>query len=234
MKHAKKTIFLGAAVALSAVLVGCATAQKADSGLTGKAAQYAAMTPEELAEHLIFAEGGIKLDEATQEGGNVVGRQQQDSLQMACSGGGRADLTPESTARVIAISRASTVKPEGGIKLGDWKAGNTIARSGYGFRVGHKDDNHSKRDPGGNCYACHQMDPNEPTYGTLGPSLKHYGKIRGTSDAVLNYAYEVIYSPHTYFPCTHMPRFGANGVLTQKQIADVMAYLLDPASPVNQ
>jgi sulfur-oxidizing protein SoxX len=31
-----------------------------------------------------------------------------------------------------------------------------------------------------------------------------------------------------------MPRFGYHGVLTQQQISDVMAYLLDPASPVNQ
>ena len=31
-----------------------------------------------------------------------------------------------------------------------------------------------------------------------------------------------------------MPRFGANGVLTREQIGDVMAYLLDPQSPVNR
>lgn len=230
MKRVKRLTYLGVALASSTILVACAGEQK----LTGKAAEYAQMTPEALAEHLIFAEGGIKLDEATQEGGTVLERQRQDEVQKICSGGGRAGLTAESTARLIEASRSSTVKPEGGVKLGDWKAGEAVARSGFGFRVGHRDDDHSSRDPGGNCYACHQMDPNEPTYGTLGPSLMNYGKIRGTSDAVLNYAYEVIYSPHTYFPCTHMPRFGANGVLTQTQIADVMAYLLDPESPVNQ
>jgi len=31
-----------------------------------------------------------------------------------------------------------------------------------------------------------------------------------------------------------MPRFGAAGILTEKQLKDVMALLLDPASPVNQ
>jgi sulfur-oxidizing protein SoxX len=31
-----------------------------------------------------------------------------------------------------------------------------------------------------------------------------------------------------------MPRFGANGFLTQEQIADVMAYVMHPQSPVNQ
>ena len=106
--------------------------------------------------------------------------------------------------------------------------------SGFGFRVGHRTDDHSNRQPGGNCYACHQLDPKEIAFGTLGPSLTGYGKMRGTSEAILNYTYEVIYAAHTHFPCTHMPRFGANGVLSEQQIADVMAYLLDPWSPVNQ
>ena len=36
------------------------------------------------------------------------------------------------------------------------------------------------------------------------------------------------------FPCTNMPRLGANGVLSQEKISHILAYLLDPASPVNQ
>jgi sulfur-oxidizing protein SoxX len=43
-----------------------------------------------------------------------------------------------------------------------------------------------------------------------------------------------VYNAHAYFPCTNMPRFGANGFLNKDQITDVMAYLLDPESPVNQ
>jgi sulfur-oxidizing protein SoxX len=31
-----------------------------------------------------------------------------------------------------------------------------------------------------------------------------------------------------------MPRFGAAGILTEAQMKDVMALLLDPKSPVNQ
>ena len=206
----------------------------ADDTLTGKAAEYAEMTPEALAERLIMEENGIKLDEPVQEGGTVLNRQTQDELQQICSGEGRAGLTTETTAQVLALSKASTQLPEGGIRLGDWRKGEEVARSGYGFRVGHKDDSHEKRDPGGNCYACHQMDPEEYTYGSLGPSLKNFGKMRGNSPQTREYLYNVIYSPHTYFPCTHMPRFGTNGVLTQQQIADVMAYLLDPESPVNK
>ena len=44
----------------------------------------------------------------------------------------------------------------------------------------------------------------------------------------------MIYNPNATFPCTNMPRFGANGILTEQQIADVMAYLFDPASLVNK
>jgi sulfur-oxidizing protein SoxX len=31
-----------------------------------------------------------------------------------------------------------------------------------------------------------------------------------------------------------MPRQGANGLLSQEQILDVLAYLFDPESPVNK
>jgi sulfur-oxidizing protein SoxX len=31
-----------------------------------------------------------------------------------------------------------------------------------------------------------------------------------------------------------MPRFGQNGILTEQQIKDVVALLMDPKSPVNQ
>ncbi len=31
-----------------------------------------------------------------------------------------------------------------------------------------------------------------------------------------------------------MPRFGHRGILTEQQMKDVMAYLFDAASPVNQ
>jgi sulfur-oxidizing protein SoxX len=34
--------------------------------------------------------------------------------------------------------------------------------------------------------------------------------------------------------CSNMPRFGHFNLLTEKQMQDVMALLLDPNSPVNQ
>ncbi|MBZ0071111.1 MAG: sulfur oxidation c-type cytochrome SoxX [Thiohalobacteraceae bacterium] len=199
-----------------------------------KGADYTAMTPEQLADYLIFDANGFVLDAKTQEGGVSRDRMIQDEIQKICSASKDAPLDSETQAKVIGLAQASIVYPEDGIKLGDWKKGNEVARSGYGFRIGHRVDDHSKEAPGGNCYACHEMDPQEFTFGTVGLSLKNYGKLRGTSEQILKYTYDMIYNAHAYFPCTRMPRFGSNGVLTQEQIRDVMAYLLDPESPVNQ
>jgi sulfur-oxidizing protein SoxX len=218
---------LGAALALGG---GTALAQEAAKDKP----DYTAMSAEELAEYLIFEAKGFDLDEATQEGGTVRERLQQDKIQELCSvmGGGRPD--GDTLTEVREVARGTVALPEGGIELGDWKKGEAVARSGYGFRVGHKDDVHGPESPpGGNCYACHQLDPEEIAYGTLGPSLTKYGQ-RGTSEVMLEYTYTAIANPHVTFPCTQMPRFGTNGILTQQQILDVMAYLMAPDSPVNK
>lgn len=229
-------VTLALTVALGLAVCAC-TPTRADNAAEPTSPDYTAMTANELAEYLIFEDEGFFLDQKTQEGGTVRDRQTQDEIQSICSVTGqtaRGALQGQDTVRVMNAARESFTYPEGGIKLGDWEKGAQIARSGYGWRVGHKTDDHSEREPGGNCYACHQMDPDAVAYGNLGPSLKGYGKARGTSEAILKYTYEVIYNPHAYFVCTQMPRFGANEVLTDQQIADVMAYLLDPESPVNQ
>jgi sulfur-oxidizing protein SoxX len=200
----------------------------------GDKVDYTSMSPEALADYLIFDAGGFKLDQETQEGGTVRDRLEQDGIQKTCSPLHGARPEGDTATRVITMAREAVVYPQGGIKLGDWKKGEALARSGFGYRVGHKTDDHGDGEPGGNCYACHELDPDEIAYGTLGPSLKGYGKARGTDEAMLKYTYEVIYSPHIYFPCTKMPRFGANGFLTMEQIADIMAYVMHPESPVNQ
>lgn len=229
----KTSITTGLAALGSMFVIGCAIAETTKAGPADKP-DYTAMSANELAEYLVFKANGFKLDQPTQEGGTAHDRMTQDENQKACSvvGGGKPEAA--TTAKVNAIARQSIVYPDGGIKLGDWKKGEAVARSGYGFRIGHKPDDHSKREPGGNCYACHELDPNEIAFGTLGPSLKGFGKKRGTGETTLKYTYEVVYNAHSFFPCTNMPRFGANGFLTQKQILDAMAYLLDPESPVNQ
>lgn len=194
---------------------------------------YTKMTPEELAEYLIFETDSFKLDQEVQEGGTARQRMVQDELQKTCSGvdGARPDM--ETLLKVSTQARDSIVYPEDGIKLGDWKRGAELAWSGYGFRVGHKTDDHENNEVGGNCYNCHQIGTDR-TGGTIGPSLVGFGRIRGSSDAIKKYTYDVIYNSHSAFPCTNMPRFGASEYLDQQAIADIMAYLLDPESPVNQ
>ncbi|MBK5931828.1 sulfur oxidation c-type cytochrome SoxX [Halochromatium salexigens] len=194
---------------------------------------YTEMTPEELAEYLIFESDSFKLDQEVQEGGTARQRMVQDKLQKTCSvvGGGRPDM--ETLLEISKMARESIVYPEDGIELGDWKRGAELAWSGYGYRVGHKTDDHENNEVGGNCYNCHQIGTDR-TGGSLGPSLVGFGRIRGTSDAIKKYTYDVIYNSHSAFPCTNMPRFGASGYLDQQAIADIMAYLLDPESPVNQ
>ncbi|MFN4263631.1 MAG: sulfur oxidation c-type cytochrome SoxX [Thioalkalivibrionaceae bacterium] len=196
--------------------------------------QYLGMSPAEMAEKIIMESGSLNLAEPTQDGRTARERMQQDEAQRLCSTTRGEAPDAELAGQVIALARESITRPEGGVQLGDWRRGEAIAREGAGFRVGTRVDNHANRAPGGNCYACHAMSPNEIAYGTLGPSLTGYGKTRGTSEAMLNYVYEVVYNSHTYFPCSNMPRFGAAGVLTHEQILDAMAYLLDPESPVNQ
>lgn len=194
---------------------------------------YTKMTPEELAEYLILESGNPNLDQEVQEGGTARKRMVQDEIQKICSvlGGGQPDM--ETLLEVSKKARETIVYPEDGIKLGDWKRGRDLAWSGYGFRIGHRVDDHVKNDIGGNCYNCHQIGTDR-TGGTIGPSLVGFGRIRGTSDAMMEYTYNVIYNSHSAFPCTNMPRFGPGGYLDQQSIADIMAYLLDPESPVNQ
>ena len=105
-----------------------------------------------------------------------------------------------------------------------------MAQNGRGLQFTDKADTVN----GGNCYACHQLTKSEISFGNIGPSLYHYGKLRGDSTEVVKYTWAKVYDSHSYTACSNMPRFGAAGILTEKQLKDVMALLLDPASPVNQ
>ena len=202
---------------------------------SGKKVDYTSMSAEQLAEHLMFEAKGFDVDHKTQEGGTVRDRLTQDELQKTCSklkGGPVDEATAE---KVTQMAMKSMVYPDGGIKLGDWKKGQALAENAYGFRVGHKDDDHSKRETGGMCMNCHQLEQTKvDRSGTLGVRLIGYGKSVGSGEDAMKHVYHAIYNPHALFPCTNMPRFGANGVLTQQKIADLMAYLLDPESPVNK
>ena len=125
---------------------------------------------------------------------------------------------------------ASIVYPPDNSFVGDWKKGEALAQSGYGLRF---TDYPPRQANGGNCYACHQLTKKEVSYGTLGPSLSEYGKLREFKPEAVKATYEKIYNSHAAFPCSTMPRFGTNKVLTIEQIKDAVALLMSPESPVN-
>ncbi|MGB6101066.1 MAG: sulfur oxidation c-type cytochrome SoxX [Comamonas sp.] len=127
--------------------------------------------------------------------------------------------------------------PANGKYLGDWKSGEKIAQSGRGRTWNDKADSAN----GGNCYNCHQISKEEISYGTIGPSLYHYARLKGVSDPnspeaqeIVKYTWGKIWNAKAYNACSNMPRAGAKGVLTQAQVADIVALLLDPKSPVNR
>jgi sulfur-oxidizing protein SoxX len=156
---------------------------------------------------------------------------QQDETQALCSKYPRG--VPEAIASKIEKSQQATIRyPASGNLMGDWREGEKIAQDGWGLRF--TDTGQPNRTNGGNCYACHQLAPQELSYGTLGPSLYQFGKVRGYGLEIQKYAYGKVYNAEAYSACTGMPRFGHNGILTEQQIKDVVALLMDPASPVNQ
>ena len=126
--------------------------------------------------------------------------------------------------------QATIVYPPDNNLMGDWKRGEALAQSGYGLRF---TDYPPRQANGGNCYACHQLTRKEVSFGTLGPSLSEYGKLRDFKPEAVKATYEKIYNSHAAFPCSTMPRFGANKVLTIEQIKDAVALLMSPESPVN-
>jgi sulfur-oxidizing protein SoxX len=203
----------------AAVLAGCAAvADKPD---------YDAMLDQVLKSS--FRDQGIaKLD-----------RLKQDTANDLCSSAMGKDL-PDATAKAIEVENLKTVKlPADGKFIGDWKTGEKLAQNGRGMTW--SDDSAATSANGGNCYNCHQIDKAEISYGTIGPSLYNYGKIRGVSDPsgaaarpIVEYTWGKLYNAKAYNACSAMPRFGHVGMLDEKQLKDLMALLLDPKSPVNQ
>lgn len=50
----------------------------------------------------------------------------------------------------------------------------------------------------------------------------------------MKYTWGKLYNAKAFNSCTNMPRFGQQGILTEAQMKDLMALLLDPNSPVNK
>jgi sulfur-oxidizing protein SoxX len=157
-------------------------------------------------------------------------RLDQDETQRLCSEYAGRSLPAPVAERIRQANLATIRYPADGKLVGDWKSGEKIAQSGQGFQ--YSDD--AAKPAGANCYACHQLTPQELSYGTIGPSLYRFGKLRGYSDETRKYAWQKVYNAEAFAACSNMPRFGQHHILTEQQIRDVVALLVDPASPVNQ
>ena len=164
-------------------------------------------------------------------------RLDQDLGQKACSS---AESPPDAVAKQIEAEALATVRwPQGGNYIGDWRVGERLAQNGRGMTW--TDGSAATSANGGQCYNCHQVDKQEISFGTIGPSLWNYGKLRGVKDlndpaaaAIIQYTWGKLWNSKAYSACSNMPRFGHAKLLDEQQIRDVMALLLDPKSPVNQ
>ncbi len=211
-----KTKYTLAGLAAAAVVTGCASSgsrQDLD-------AEFAAMMKAS------FRDQGIaRTDRLTQDLG-----------QAACS-----SPTPpaaEVAKRIEAESLATIKWPADGRYIGDWAAGEKLAQSGRGMTWSDKSTDTAGN--GGQCYNCHQIDKKELSFGTIGPSLYNYGKLRGVNDLsspgsapIIQYTWGKLWNSKAYAACSNMPRFGHMKLLNEAQLRDLMALLLDPRSPVN-
>ena len=214
-----KPLMLAAPIAAAIVLAGCSTGMSS--------ADYDKLAAE--------------VTKASFQDKNLVkvDRLIQDENMALCSAAEVAGKPlDEKTTKAIEDAAMKTIKwPADGKFLGDWKKGEAVAQSGRGSTW--SDD--AKVVNGGNCYNCHQIDKKEISYGTIGPSLYNYGKLRGVSDptaeaskAIVEYTWGKLWNAQAYNACSHMPRAGHKGILSEAQLKDIMALLLDPKSPVNE
>jgi sulfur-oxidizing protein SoxX len=158
----------------------------------------------------------------------TMDRLSQDRLQRVCTEA--HDRPAPDVAKALEADELKTIAYPQGSLIGDWKRGEAIAQSGRGLTWNDKPG----QPAGGSCYNCHELSPQELSHGTLGPSLRGFGKARGAGADVQRYVYGKIYNAKAYNACSQMPRFGVSGTLSAEQIRDLVGLLLDPASPVNQ
>jgi len=206
-----------AAIAAALLVAGCAMAPNA---------QDVELATSQAMKSSFREQGDAKLDRLVLDASNQACSDAQDKS------------VEEKLAKSIEEANLKTVKfPADGQLLGNWAEGEKIAQNGRGLTWTDKvaDTN------GGSCYNCHQISKTELSYGSLGPSLYNYGKLRGVVDptaaaskSIVDYTWGKLWNSKAYNACSGMPRFGHANILTMEQIKDVMALLLDPKSPVNQ
>ncbi len=225
-------------ISTATFLFACAFALPALSQ-TAKKANEPTSTSTNSAVYDTLTEDAIKSSFRTQGDVSVDRVLKVDETNRACSA---ADVEgkPLSKKKAEAI-QAENLKsiqwPSDGKYLGDWREGEKIAQSGRGLTW----TDNPKMSNGGNCYNCHQIDKKEISFGTIGPSLYNYAKLRGVTDPnsaaakpIVEYTWGKIWNSKAYNACSNMPRAGHMGILKEADIRHIVALLLDPKSPVNQ
>ena len=213
----KKTYKQAGMLALSVLLAGC---------VTGPSPQDVAQATQKVMKSSFRDQGIAK-----------TAWLQQDASNQACSQAQGAPLD-EKLAQSIEQANLQTVKmPSDGKFIGDWREGEKIAQNGRGMTWSDPPGSAN----GGSCYNCHQISKEELSFGSIGPSLYHYGKLRGVADLaaaaskpIVDYTWRKLWNAKAYNACSGMPRFGHAGILNETQLRHVMALLLDPSSPVNK
>ncbi len=216
-KTHKKVALLAIGTALTVLLAGCAmapTSQAVDEAT-------AQVLKGSFREQGIARLDRLKLDASNQACSEAAGKPLDDKL-----------------AKAIEEANLQTVKfPSDGKFIGNWREGEKIAQNGRGLTWSDKPGEVN----GGSCYNCHQISKAELSFGSIGPSLYNYGKLRGVSDPtaaaskpIVEYTWGKLWNAKAYNACSDMPRFGHAAILGEQQIRDVMALLLDPQSPVNK
>jgi sulfur-oxidizing protein SoxX len=206
----KKTTLVVLSVA-GALAAGCAAMMSNDAE---RAQQAQAMMKASFKER-----GQAKLD-----------RLDQDDMQRLCSQYEGKPMPKDVVDKLEKAQQALIKYPADGNLMGDFRAGERVAQSGQGMQFSDNPANPA----GANCYACHQLSKAELSFGTIGPPLYNFGKIRGYTPEMQKYAYSKIYNSQAFSACSNMPRFGHNKILTEAQIKDLVALLMDPKSPINQ
>jgi sulfur-oxidizing protein SoxX len=219
----KKTPLIVLALLAAAVAVGCA------SMASGPSAAEADRIADDMVRAAFRTEGIAKVERVTAI---------DETLKLCNEADVAGKQLEPAVAKRLEEANLKTIKwPSDGKYIGDWKQGEQIAQSGRGLTW----TDTAAGANGGNCYNCHQISKEEISFGTIGPSLYNYGKIRGISDPnspaakpIVEYTWGKIWNAKAYNACSNMPRSGHMGNLNEQQIRHIMALLLDPASPVNK
>lgn len=196
-------------------ILGAGVAALAFSPLASAEPSYAEV--QQIIKRDFKAKGQAKMD-----------RLDQDVVQQVCTQS--HDKPTADVAKALESDQLKAIPFPSGSLIGKWKNGGKIAWSGKGMQWNED----PKKGAGGGCYNCHEIAPERPSFGTIGPSLRAFGKKRGSGADMQKYVYGKIYNAKAYTLCSNMPRFGTTGTLTEQQIKDLVAYVLDPASPNNK